>query len=164
VQGFKVTLFMLQTVSSEQVLRVNAAKGFSKGSYSQIRVKGGGMSKGLGRMQKDILGLLLKAGGALATAGLLVGLFGGVPKRGTKRDSLIRSSLSRSLWGLRKRELIEIYAINTGGLSGRVVAIMKTGVEMAQAQGIEGKEPPPAPPGHGQPTIHFLKEHGITKE
>ncbi len=57
------------------------------------------MAKGLGELQLRTLGLLLEAGGALATAGLLAALFDQV-------NPGARSSLSRSTKALRNRGLV----------------------------------------------------------
>jgi len=93
------------------------------------------MSKGLGPAQRGVLDLLLKSGGALATAGILQGLFGQVPGPGTKRYSLMRSSLSRSLKALRERDLVETYTgISVAGHAAVVAAITKAGVEMVREE------------------------------
>jgi DNA-binding MarR family transcriptional regulator len=91
------------------------------------------MSRGLGRAQLSTLDLLWKSGGVLTPGGILMGLFGKVPGPGTKRYSLVRSSLSRSLKALRDRELVETYTgISTGGHAVLVVAITRAGAEVAR--------------------------------
>jgi DNA-binding PadR family transcriptional regulator len=85
-----------------------------------------------------ILDLLQEAGGALATAGLLAGLFDQV-------NPGARSSLSRSIKALRNRGLVLKYkGVRVGGHAARIVALTGAGVEVAQEIAEEeGQEPEP---------------------
>jgi hypothetical protein len=98
------------------------------------------MSRGLGQSQKLILGLLLEAGGALATPGILTSLFDKADTGpGTKEYNAIHSILSRSLKGLRKRGLLMTYTgVNVGGHAAVIAALTAAGVEVAG--GIEWPE------------------------
>ncbi len=93
------------------------------------------MSRGLGRLQLCTLGLLLEAGGVLATAGILAGLF-------DKVGPGAHSSLSRTLRALRTRGLVMTYTgISVAGHHVRVVSLTGEGASRAQEiEWVEGEE------------------------
>jgi hypothetical protein len=90
------------------------------------------VGRGVGQIQQGILRLLLDRGGVLAAAGILRGLFDKVPGAGTKEYNVIRSSISRTLRGLRIRNLVDAYSISVAGHAALVVALTSEGAREAQ--------------------------------